>query len=39
MTFTTPAGALSPARVQFWIAPYDSAGDDYYFDDIVLEEQ
>jgi hypothetical protein len=36
MTFTTPAGPLAAARLQMWIAPFDSAGNDYFFDDFEL---
>ena len=38
--FTTGGftGPVSDARLMFWIAPYDAAGDHYYFDDVVLEK-
>ncbi len=38
VTFTTTnfSTAVSDARLMFWLAPYDAAGDRYYFDNIVL---
>jgi hypothetical protein len=33
--FTTP---VDDARLRFWFAPYASAGDEYYIDDIVLAQ-
>jgi hypothetical protein len=38
VTFTTAgfAGSVSDARLMFWLAPYDAAGDRYYFDNIQL---
>ncbi|NJD51367.1 MAG: hypothetical protein FIB07_00690 [Candidatus Methanoperedens sp.] len=28
--------AVSDGRLMFWLAPYDAASDQYYFDDVVL---
>ena len=38
--FTTSGftGTVNDGRLMFWIAPYDAAGDQYYFDDVVLEK-
>ena len=38
--FTTSgfAGTANDGRLMFWFAPYDAAGDQYYFDDVVLEK-
>lgn len=30
-------GTVSDARLRFWLAPYDAAGDVYEFDDVRLE--
>jgi hypothetical protein len=35
-TTTSFSTAVSDARLMFWLAPYDAAGDGYYFDNIVL---
>jgi lysophospholipase L1-like esterase len=37
-TFTTGSlgGTVTDGRLMFWLAPYDAAGDMYYFDNIVL---
>jgi lysophospholipase L1-like esterase len=37
-TFTTGSlgGTVADGRLMFWIAPYDAAGDQYFFDNIVL---
>ena len=36
--FTTSgfSGTVNDARLMFWLAPYDAAGDQYFFDDITL---
>ncbi|HYN45004.1 MAG TPA: carbohydrate binding domain-containing protein [Candidatus Limnocylindrales bacterium] len=36
--FTTSgfSGTVSDARLMFWLAPYDAAQDQYYFDDVTL---
>ena len=31
------AGTVNDARLRFWLAPYDAAGDIYQFDDVRLE--
>jgi hypothetical protein len=38
--FTTKniTGTVNDGRLMFWLAPYDAAGDQYYFDDVVLEK-
>ena len=38
--FTTTgfSTAVTDARLRFWMAPYDAAGDYYYFDNVVLED-
>ena len=38
--FTTSGftGTVIDGRLMFWLAPYDAAGDQYYFDDVVLEK-
>ncbi len=38
VTFTTSGftGTVSDGRFMFWLAPYDAAGDRYYFDNVVL---
>jgi hypothetical protein len=41
MTEFTPENftdSVDDARLKFWLAPYATAGDRYYFDDIALEE-
>ncbi len=30
------SGSTTDARLRFWIAPYDAAGDEYFFDDVIL---
>lgn len=39
LRFVTPDITVPPnsGRLRFWFPPYAEAGDDYYFDDIVLE--
>ena len=32
------AGTVADARLMFWMSPYAVAGDDYFFDDVHLEE-
>ena len=36
--FTTAgfSGTVKDARLMFWLAAYDTAGDQYYFDDVIL---
>ena len=38
--FTTSgfSGTVNDGRLMFWLAPYDAAGDEYFFDDVVLEQ-
>jgi hypothetical protein len=38
VTFTTSgfSSAVNDARLWFWMAPYDAAGDRYYFDNVQL---
>ena len=38
ITFTTSgfSGTVNDARLTFSLAPYDAAGDQYYFDEIIL---
>jgi hypothetical protein len=38
LTFTTAgfSSAVSNARLMFWLAPYDAAGDKYYIDNVSL---
>ena len=38
--FTTSgfSGTVNDGRFMFWLAPYDAAGDEYFFDDVVLEQ-
>ncbi|MDD1748380.1 MAG: immunoglobulin domain-containing protein [Methanothrix sp.] len=38
--FTTTGftGTVSDGQLQFWLAPYDAAGDQYYIDDVVLQK-
>jgi len=36
--FTTTAGAKTDARLFFWFADFDRAGDSYFIDDVVLEK-
>ncbi|MCL7412873.1 MAG: carbohydrate binding domain-containing protein [ANME-2 cluster archaeon] len=38
ITFTTSgfSGAVNNARLMFVMAPYDAAGDQYYFDNVIL---
>jgi hypothetical protein len=40
MTFTPPAGigVVADARLMFWMTPFAVAGDEYFFDAIMLEE-
>ncbi|CAG0957996.1 MAG: hypothetical protein MPEBLZ_02930 [Candidatus Methanoperedens nitroreducens] len=44
-TFTTEfdtkgfAGTVDDGRLMFYLAPYAKAGDKYYFDSVVLEEE
>jgi hypothetical protein len=40
MSFTPPAeiGVVADARLMFWMTPYAVAGDEYFFDAIMLEE-
>ena len=35
--FTTPVGDQDNARLMFWLANHDQAGNDYFVDDVVLE--
>ena len=30
------SGTVTDARLMFWLAPYDAAGDQYFFDDVTL---
>ncbi|VVB55280.1 Carbohydrate binding domain protein [uncultured archaeon] len=30
------SGTVNDARLMFWLAPYDAAGDQYYIDDVTL---
>ncbi len=32
------SGTVNDARLRFWLAPYATAGDRYFVDDVVLEE-
>lgn len=38
--FTTSgfSGNVNDGRLMFWLAPYDAAGDWFFFDDVVLEK-
>ena len=38
LQFTTSgfSGTVTDARLMFWLAPYDAAGDQYYIDDVTL---
>jgi cysteine-rich repeat protein len=38
LRFRTTPGDKQDARLMFWIAPFDLAGDVYYFDDVVLRK-
>ncbi len=40
VTFTTQGAskAVSDARLMFWLAPYDGAGDRFYFDNVQLSK-
>ena len=31
-------GTVSDGRLMFWLAPYDAAGDQFFFDNVILEE-
>ncbi len=35
---TDGMGVVADARLMFWMTPYASDGDEYYFDDVMLEE-
>ncbi len=35
-TATGFSGTVSNARIRFWLAPYDGAGDNYFIDNVVL---
>jgi hypothetical protein len=32
------SGTVNDGRLMFWLAPYATAGDQYFFDDVVLEK-
>ncbi len=32
------SGTVNNARIRFWFAPYDAAGDQYFLDDVVLQK-
>ena len=34
--FTTNSQAAADGRLRFWLAPYDAAGDVYWFDNVYL---
>ena len=40
LLFTTPGfgKTVKDARLRFWLTPYATAGDEYYIDDVVLED-
>ena len=40
LSFIPPAGIgyVADARLMLWMSPYADAGDEYFFDDIMLEE-
>jgi len=36
--FTTPLGAMTDARLMFYMGPYDQNGTSYFFDDVAIEK-